>query len=276
MSLKEKYASWLLVSDIDGTLNNKRRKLPERNFRAISEFVSNGGLFTLASSRNPESLFRHYRKLPLKTPAIVTNGAGIYDFSKEEYIYFDAISEKGMKDICRIRNTFHTLDSMVVTKDMIYLSGLGVWSVVYLTVDKLTHRFVFRIDNVPKENWGKVIINGPPWRIKQAKSRFMSVPDREYNIIDTSPFSFEIMSDTANKGTAVLKLADELGIEKDNTAAIGDYFNDLDMLRTVAVPACCGQAPKQLKAIAEFVACHCNNGAVADFIAYLENKKIRV
>jgi len=273
MDLKSKYASWLVASDIDGTLNNKKRKLPERNLRAITDFVSRGGHFTLASSRNPESMFRHYSKLPIHTPAVVTNGAGIYDFTKGDYIYYSPISEKGMENIIKVRKRFPTLDAMVFTKDNIYISGAGLWSVIYVIVDRLTHRFVFDIEKVPKGEWGKVIVNGPPWRVSEAKKKLKALPDNGCDVVVTSPFSIEIMPEKVNKGSAVLKLAEIMGIDRDKTAGIGDYYNDLDMLKSVSVPACCGQAPSKLKSLAEFVACHCNKGAVADFLEYLENNK---
>ena len=60
--MKEIYNNWLLVSDIDGTLNSKSMKLPENNKVAINEFVNRGGNFTLCSGRNLQSLSIHYRK----------------------------------------------------------------------------------------------------------------------------------------------------------------------------------------------------------------------
>ena len=82
----------------------------------------------------------------------------------------------------------------------------------------------------------------------------------------------KILHDKKKTKTA---FADMLGIKKQNTAAIGDYFNDVDMLKAVTHPAACGQAPDEIKALAEYVACHCNKGAVADFINYLEKNYIR-
>ena len=52
-------------------------------------------------------------------------------------------------------------------------------------------------------------------------------------------------------------------------SAIGDYFNDYEMLKAVGLPACCGQAPQGMKKIAKLVTCHCNKGAVADLIDYI-------
>ena len=61
-------SNWLIASDIDGTLNNKFRRLPKRNELAINEFVSAGGHFTLASGRNPQSMEKHFRRLPIALP----------------------------------------------------------------------------------------------------------------------------------------------------------------------------------------------------------------
>ena len=71
------------------------------------------------------------------------------------------------------------------------------------------------------------------------------------------------------------KLAEYLGINKKNTAAVGDYYNDVDMFKRVEHPVCCGQAPDDIKEMCEHVTCHCNNGAVAEFINYIENKYIK-
>ena len=89
MDNKNTLSNWLVASDIDGTLNNKLRKLPARNKEAIKMFVSKGGRFTLASGRNPQSMKKHFKRLPIDgTPAVVINGAGLYDFRKQEMIYF--------------------------------------------------------------------------------------------------------------------------------------------------------------------------------------------
>ena len=37
--MKKTFENWLVVSDIDGTLNNKIRKLPKRNYDAIKKFT---------------------------------------------------------------------------------------------------------------------------------------------------------------------------------------------------------------------------------------------
>ena len=60
--MEKTFENWLVVSDIDGTLNNKIRKLPKRNYDAIKKFSDLGGNFPLASGRLQSSLERNYKR----------------------------------------------------------------------------------------------------------------------------------------------------------------------------------------------------------------------
>ena len=106
------------------------------------------------------------------------------------------------------------------------------------------------------------------------KFTLMNKNKKIFDCFITSPVTLELSNCGVNKGSAVKKLADILGVDMNNTAAIGDYYNDVEMLKTVSHPACCGQAPDDIKSIVEYVTCHCNKGAVADFINYIEKKYI--
>lgn len=274
MDNKKSLSGWLVASDIDGTLNNKLRRLPERNEKAIRRFVELGGRLTLASGRSPQSMEKHFKRLPIDgTPAVVINGAGLYDFKKEEMIYFSPMSGEGMGLAIEAAKKFRFVDVIVVAKDMIYITGSGWFGKWFVLSGNLKHKHIRNIEDVPKKDWGKVIFSGIPFHISKVKKHFESMTDPDLTLMSSSVASFEILARNTHKGTAVMKLAEILGIDKSKVGAIGDYFNDYDMLKTVAVPACCGQAPKELKETAQFVACHCNKGAVADFLEYIESKE---
>ena len=74
----KKLSNWLIASDIDGTLNDKSRRLVRRNYDAIHKYIEEyGGHFTLASGRNPESMRKHFERLDIPNgKAVVINGAG--------------------------------------------------------------------------------------------------------------------------------------------------------------------------------------------------------
>ncbi len=270
--MKKDYSKFLLVSDIDGTLNNKLRRTPKVNTEAIRRFTKDeGGIFTLASARSVPSLYTHYKNLPdVKTPAIVLNGAGIYDFTQKKYLWFNSIPEGNEDIISKALDRFPTLELAIFTEENIYLVRPKICSRVMMLIDKLEYIICKSLDEVPKGNWGKVIFFCMPWNKSQIKDYVASQKSDGARYIDTSIASFDLVNETTHKGNAVKVLAGILDVNESNIFAIGDYFNDYDMLKSVAHPACCAQAPKELHEICEFHACHCNEGAVADFISYIE------
>ncbi len=275
--MKEIYNKWLLVSDIDGTLNTKSMKLPENNKIAINEFVRNGGNFTLCSGRNLQSLSIHYKKLGISTPAIFLNGAGIYDFKNKKMIFQNFISSQGEEIILDVLKKHNLAQLTVFTADKIILTTRKcIYGLIISKIDKLDYELCKKISDLPRGIWGKVSFFGTRSLINKLKDIFSSQENSKFfECFKTSPFTLEVVSKGVNKGAAVVKLAELLNIEESNTAAIGDYYNDVEMLKRVAHPVCCGQAPDDIKAISEYVACHCNDGAVADFIDYIQTNYIK-
>lgn len=274
--VKEKIdlSSWLVASDIDGTINNKARKLVKRNYDAVQRFVyEHKGNFTLASGRSPDSMRKHFKRLNIADgKAIVLNGAGIYDFAKEEMIWSSPLNEKCIDIVRKSVKKFPFLAFQVIADNAVYIYRPTVSSRILAINAKAPIKYFYNFEKIPKVNWYKVIFTGFPTEMKLLEKYIHSLTDIRTNLMYSSVCSFEMVNEDTNKGIAVLKLAGMLGVDKGKTAAIGDYFNDYEMLKNVALPACCGQAPEGMKKIAKFVACHCNNGAVADLIDYIIKK----
>lgn len=271
--MKTNYSDWLIVSDVDGTLNTKLRRLPERNFKAITHFVKDlGGNFTLASGRNITSLRKHFERLPIDaTPAVVLNGAGIYDYKNEKMLSFHAIDERGIDIVRRVTEKFPLIEIEICTDKEIYIYKPRLSCFFMSLADGIKHQNFEHFEDIPKANWGKVIFMGLPPVVSSVVKYLNTVDSSGVTFMSSSIASYEMLFEGTNKGAAVLEIADMLGVPHEQTGAIGDYFNDFDMIKTVGVPAVCGQAPKEMKDAAKFVACHCNHGAVADFLEYIEN-----
>ena len=271
-SATKDFSRWLVVSDIDGTLNDKFRRLPDRNLKAIERFVVElGGHFTLASGRSVLSLKKHFHRLPISnTPAIVLNGAGIYDYRLDKMIHFNAINEAGREIVYKVHAKFPLLEIQICTKDHIYMVNARIFGPAIVGADRLPSDRCKRLEEVPTADWGKVIFLGMPWTIKRVIAYAQSLNDGEVHFMSSSVVTYEMLAKNTHKGTAVQKLAEILDIKYEHTAAIGDYFNDYDMLRCVSLPAVCKQAPKEMHDIAKFHACHCNKGAVADLLQHIE------
>lgn len=264
-------SDWLVASDIDGTLNDKRRRLPKRNFDAIHKFVYDyGGHFILSSGRSIESMRKHFNKLKLNTGyAVFINGAGVYDYSEEKILWMSPVNEKVTELIKRISKKFTLATVQVITPYEAWIVKPTLSAYILAKTSKLPIKYFKSVDDLETGNWCKAIFTGLPPVISKVEKFAKENSEIKTNLMRTSPFSFELVNEGTNKGVAVMKVAEILGIEKSKTAAIGDYFNDYEMLKSVGLPACCGQAPQGMKDIAKLVTCHCNKGAVADLIEYI-------
>lgn len=271
--VKEKIdlSSWLIASDIDGTINNKARRLVQRNYDMVNKYVyEHKGNFTLASGRSPESMRKHFKRLNIGDgKAIVLNGAGIYDFATEQMVWQSTLNEHCIDMVRKSIQKFPFLAFEAVTDKCVYLFRPTISTRIMAINAKKDVKYFYDFEKIPKDNWYKVIFSGVPAQMKLLEKYIVSMSNTTDNLMFSSIMSYEMVNEDTNKGVAVLKLAEMLGVDKSKTAAIGDYFNDYEMLKRVALPACCGQAPKGMKEIAKFVACHCNDGAVADLIEYI-------
>lgn len=271
--MKKTFENWLVVSDIDGTLNNKIRKLPRRNYDAIKKFTDLGGNFTLASGRLQSSLQRNYNRITPNQPAVVLNGAGIYDYNQGKMLWRSTIGEKGREFVRYISqefdDIFKSVDIGIYFDDYVYIVRDGLLSSGTMHFDKARHEHVRSVDEVPKDGWMKVIFWSNPVTINKLRDVVDKLDNPDANFMSSSLWSFEMLQKDTHKGVGIMKLADMLGIEKSHVAAIGDYYNDWDMLKTVGLPACAGQAPKPIHEICKFEACHCNQGCVADLLEYI-------
>lgn len=275
--MEKTFENWLVVSDIDGTLNNKMRKLPKRNYDAIKKFTDLGGNFTLASGRLQSSLERNYNRITPNQPAVVLNGAGIYDYNKREMLWRNTIGPEGQEFVRRIADEFDeifkSVDIGIYFDDYVYIVKNGLLSQGTMYFDKAHYEHVKSIDDVPTEGWMKVIFWSNPITINHLREVISKQPNPNANFMASSIWSMEMLQKDTHKGVGIMKLADILGIEKSHVAAIGDYYNDWDMLKTVGLPACAGQAPNSIHKICKFEACHCNKGCVADLLEYIMSGK---
>ncbi|MFR5874885.1 MAG: HAD-IIB family hydrolase [Eubacterium sp.] len=275
--MEKTFENWLVVSDIDGTLKNKIRKLPRRNYDAIKKFTDLGGNFTLASGRLQSSLERNYNRITPNQPAIVLNGAGIYDYNERKMLWRNTIGEKGrnfVRYICKeFDEIFKSVDIGVYFDDYVYIVKSGLLAKGTMYFDKARHEYVKSIDDVPEDGWMKVIFWSNPLVISKLEHLVKNMENPDANFMSSSLWSFEMLQKDTHKGVGIMKLADMIGIEKTHVAAIGDYYNDWDMLKTVGLPACAGQAPSSIHKICKFEACHCNKGCVADLLEYIMSGK---
>lgn len=74
----------------------------------------------------------------------------------------------------------------------------------------------------------------------------------------------DVMDPDADKGHALEALASALSVARQDTAAIGDYLNDLGMLKAAGHAVAMGNAHEDVKAIADEVVGRCEDGGAIE------------
>ena len=85
-----------------------------------------------------------------------------------------------------------------------------------------------------------------------------------------SPDNIEVTAAGVDKGSALLALADLLGIPHENTLAVGDSENDRAMLQKAGVAAVMANGMPEIRALAHLVSkADCDHDGVAEILETL-------
>ena len=83
------------------------------------------------------------------------------------------------------------------------------------------------------------------------------------SIIRSGERFIDIMHPQASKGNALRKLAEEMGVDRTQVMAVGNYYNDLGMLEFAGLGVAMANAPEDLKRKADAVTLNNNEDGVA-------------
>lgn len=272
-----KFTGCLLACDIDGTtlINGY---LPPRNIEAMEYFKSEGGRICIATGRTIPALPHITKLYNGYGPSVVNNGSIIYDTIDDKILYSESIAERETevikqvikvapnvgievhvgRDVYTLRKTPETDDHQtyekMVSKDIKLeeVAGIGPNKILYLFNSEEEQTLV-----------KSTVIN---------EENASSFSDTLVTLYDKKRRYLEQMPKGVSKAKTILKMMKMFDMDPKNLFAIGDGFNDIEMLNTAAVSACPEGSPKEVKAAADITVCKASDGAVADFIEILKRR----
>ncbi|MDR1805357.1 MAG: HAD family hydrolase [Clostridium sp.] len=267
-------SGWLCASDVDGTLVTAVGAImPRRNRTAIARFRALGGIFTIASGRSIPGVVHKMRQLRLlDTPAIVLNGGGVYDCEKRRLLRYHPIPEDGVKLAFELCERFPTMQFQVHMPKSTHFFNVGILNFFGSSTDRQPRHFHRSLADFPQQDWGKCIFYGKPNDLAALKAYCRSLKNPPLSFMESSGVSFEIVAPGVDKGSALLELAEILGIDPAHTAGIGNYDNDAGLLARAAVTAAPSNSPESFKRLAQHIVSTDSKGAVADFLEILEHE----
>lgn len=261
-----KFKNCLLASDYDGTLYADDGKIQPEVLSAIAYFQNNGGTFTVCTGRVAKG-FHAYDPSYINAPVLLANGAAAYDYEKEQYVFLHGIGFEGIGTIHALMREFPNLS--------IELYGINEVSAIHISQNTMHHfasqDFIFQRIQGPEQAhlpWCKVMIDA--CEQSGAVQEFLAEHFSDPTFLPTKGNFVEILKKGANKGSGLLRLADSLHIPHDRVFAVGDGYNDVDMLKVAKIGFVPENGSNEALAAADYVVRSNNDGAVAHVIEILD------
>ena len=264
----------LVVCDMDNTLLTAKEGLPACNRTVIQLFTEMGGLFTVATGRPPESIRAALPGITLSSPAISCNGALLYDFSNNTVLQRSTLNrEQATTAILDVMEHFPRMGVEVMAGDgEMYVVRANETTHAH-QVDEQLGSIACPLENVP-DGWVKVVFASDPESIRKlgqyAKTKYYG---RDNYFLATNSIYLEIMPGGVSKASGLHDLCALMSKSMKNTVVIGDYYNDLEIMREAGYAVAVANAPAEVKAAADHVTtCTCAEGAVGEYLYSLIGK----
>lgn len=277
-----KFDQVLLASDFDNTLVytqgalDRGEDIPpisERCRAALDYFIENGGLFAVSTGRALPAFAEYAKDLPCNVPCVIANGAALYDFRKNEYIYTAFFTDAIYAQVDELLAHFPDLTFEIYHDDR-RIHAIHPNQYVY------NHEHLTRAKTQMVESFREVDLPIIKLLFEDERSVLDAVHDfirsrswsDDYELIFSSDHLLEMTVRGATKGGMVLRLAELLGVDRKDIYCAGDHLNDIPMLDISAVGfAPSNSVPEVLSCGAQIV-CHCKDGAIADIIDFLDKR----
>lgn len=272
----KKFEGILLCTDLDGTLLRNDKTISNENIKAIEYFKSEGGFFTFITGRMPSFVRDIYCEVKPNLPFGCVNGGGIYDPSEQEYVWKREIQSS-------VTELVEFIDVNVPEVGI----QINTFDKVYFCKDNFAMKEFRRITGLPcikchykeiSEPMAKVLFADAKAESLEKVKNLLDTHSRadEFDFIRSEQSLYEILPKGISKGTIIEKLVELYGLDIEKTVAIGDYNNDIMMLKTAKVGVAVSNAVEEAKAVADYITVSNEEHAIARVISVIESGEIRL
>jgi len=250
----------LIAIDVDGTLLDDEEKLRPRVRRAVREAAAAGAEIVLCTGRGPASTLPLMAELGLSGAIITHNGAVVLESETRRILHEAKLPRRSAVpylEYCRERGIHFDISTafeLYVEKEL-SREALEIYGRYWI-------RPIVRREPEPPENAVRITVFGSKEEIDDAEARWsgrsggLSVHRSDRRFID-------LQHPEATKGSALERLARLRGLTRGEVLAIGNYYNDISMLRYAGRSVAVANAPAEVRAAAGEVTRSNNEDGVA-------------
>lgn len=259
----------LLITDLDGTLLPHDKVLSQKDVDAINLLIKKGGSFSIATGRNLNAVSYYFDELKPNKPIILFNGSGIYDVSKKKFVYTKEISRRCKGLITDVLQRFPDCSAEVATKDTLFTLQLNAVEKHHNSITRITPIHCKCIDEI-KGEWLNALFALEPEMMDELVDFIDLEKYSDMTFVKSCRFFYEILPQNTSKGTALNVLRDIEKLDNYTVVAVGDFNNDLEMIKNADVGVAPANASDDVKAVADIILDKtCDENAIAEVIDYI-------
>jgi len=248
----------LVALDIDGTLLNSQFTISNDDLAALRRAREAGIEVVLVTGRRHDFALPIAKQLGFDLWLISSNGAITRSLAGETF-YRDLLPTQVCRELCRAMLDFR--GNTVLTFDregkgaivLEHLNDLENSIRRWLEKNMQFIEFVIPIENALVTDPVQAMFCGPIGRMHQALDALqachlieqITVLRTEYPVRDLS--IVDILNQACSKGHALERWAAHRGIRREQVMAIGDNYNDIEMLAFAGYPVIMGNASEDLR-----------------------------
>ncbi len=271
----KKFEKLLICTDLDGTLLNDEREVSRENLAAIEYFKSEGGCFTFVTGRQRVILKEIYATVQPNVPFGCFNGAGLFDAVKNEFISLVTLPDPAAEIVDYVAMHFPQVGIQLNTENAMYYQQDCNVTVGFRERTNTPYQYGdFRTVSEPVV---KVVFASEDGDcLDRLSEEVMKHPKATQVDLIRSEYIFsDLMPKNISKGGALQALVDYLKIDIQNTLAIGDYDNDISMIKRAGIGVAVANAAESAKAAADLITVSNNEHAIAKVIDDIDKGRIR-
>ncbi len=271
-----KFKDLLICTDLDGTLLNSKNEISRENLEAIEYFKHEGGYFTFITGRMPSFAGHIYDKVKPNAPIGCINGGGVYDYETKKYLWTQPISDSVIELVEYIDQNIDGMGIQVNTFDTVYFCAENQAQGLFRKITGLEK--INKHYNDIKEPIAKIVFVDSTEEKMEKLAQLLCSHKRadEFRFVRSEKWLYEILPKGISKAVVMPKIAQHLNISPNNCIAIGDYNNDIQMVKDAKTGIAVANAVDELKAVADYITVSNDDHAIAQVISDIEKGKIPI
>lgn len=257
--------------DLDGTLLNSKKKISEHTRKVLEKAIEEGCVVLISTGRPLSAVAKEVLELKGLKYAVTVNGAKIENLESGEVMLSKPVPFNLATEVLDMCYEYDCIPELI-TGDKIYtradcLSHLEDYYANDSMIDYVlnTRTPVDDVREMLEKTKQPIDKLRAVFRYQEermeARKRLEAMP--ELVIANSSSVDLEINIVGADKGTGLLWLGRQLGIQKEEIMACGDSYNDYEMLKAVGFAVAMENGEESVKAIADYVTDTNDNDGVA-------------